>query len=211
MLFACLESIVLEPLEFLWISLVPCIEDVCLPLAALNLAQLKTFFHSSLASELITHINRKIKNPWRELNTVKRIWNVSLTPWGDWNVSIAKSQVSPKRNITPPMLINKRMILFLSTDLSLMPASLLRFLDLKCRMSTTITQIKMTMLKSMMRRSGPRNEAQNAAMWDKKQLWDSKKYTNKKKNNDRLSSGPKHFYSYGEFSLICTLNIIIML
>ena len=151
-------------------------EDVDSVSHDLNLAHLKTFIHSSLTSELITHINIKIKNPWRELNTVKRIWNVSQTPRVDWKVSIAKSQVSPKRNITPPMLIIKRIILFLSTAFSLVPNSFLSevVLDLACRMSTTITQMKMTTLKIMTSSSRPRNEAQNAATWDKKQLWSSK-------------------------------------
>ena len=151
-------------------------EDVDLVSHDLNLAHLKIFIHSSLTSELITHINIKIKNPWRELNTVKRIWNVSQTPRVDWKVSIAKSQVSPKRNITPPMLIIKRIILFLSTAFSLVPNSFLSevVLDLACRMSTTITQMKMTTLKIMTSSSRPRNEAQNAATWDKKQLWSSK-------------------------------------
>ena len=160
-----LESNVLDvPVEFFSLNLVPFIQNdrVC---------HLKTFFHSSLASELITHMNIKIKNPWREFNTVKRMRNASRTPWGDRKVSIAKSQVRPKRNMTKPMPIIKRTILFPSTALSLPPVSFLSIaLDLRFRTSTTSTQMKMTMLKTMTRRRGPRNEAQNAATWDKKQL-----------------------------------------
>ena len=160
-----LEFIVLDvPVEFFSLNLVPFVQDVLV-------RHLNTFFHSSLASELITHKNMKIKNPWREFNTVKRIWNVSRTPWDDSKVSIANSQVRPKRNMTKPMPIINWIMLFPLMGLSLPPASFLRIaVDLIFLMSTTSTQMKMTTLKVMTRRRGPRNEAQNAATWDKKQL-----------------------------------------
>lgn len=162
----CLESKVSDvPLEFF--KLVPFVkfEDVWV-YHDLNLTHEKIFFHSSLASAAITHKNRKIKNPWSELNKVNKIWNVSRSAGVDRIVSIANSQVSPKIDITPPRLIIKRIMLFLSTASFFSAAEVL-----KCRMSTTTTQTKMIMLKTMTSRSGPRNAPQKAATWDRKQLW----------------------------------------
>ena len=62
-----------------------------------------------------TQKNRKIKKPWKELKITKRIWKVCLNPVTE-KVRIAKSQVIPKRNITPLMLIIKRMMVFTLTD-----------------------------------------------------------------------------------------------
>ena len=121
-------------------------------------------FQDSWASLLNTQRNRNIKNPWKELNKVKSIWNVSLSP-GTENVRIANSHVSPKRNMTPPILI------IMSTTAFLLNVLLLRVaVQHVWRIRTTRTHTKMTTLKSMMIIIGARKAPQKAPMWDRKQL-----------------------------------------
>ena len=95
---------------------------------------------------------------------VKRIWKVSRRP-GTEMVSVAKSHVSPKRAITPPILnIRRRTFPYPIVCFSL------DAVPLTCRISTNMTEMKTIILKSMTRRTGPRNAPQKTPTWDRKQL-----------------------------------------
>ena len=126
--------------------------------------QEKNSRQDSSASLLRMQKKRNIKKPWKELKITKRIWKASLTPVTE-KVRMAKSQVSPNRNITPLMLIIKRMIVFLLTDSFIRAA-----VPLVWRTRTTITQMKMTTLNSITAMTGPRKAPQKAPGWDRKQL-----------------------------------------
>ena len=130
----------------------------------LILATEKASFHDSTASLLKTQKNKKMKKPWNELKTTNRIWKASLSPSTE-KVRIAKSQVSPKRNITPPMLIIKRIMVLLLT-LSFIRAAV----PLVWRINITITQMNTTILNKSIAMIGPRNAPQKAPGWDRKQL-----------------------------------------
>lgn len=78
---------------------------------------------------------------------------------------MANNHVSPKRNITPLMLINKRMIVCLSI-VSFFRAAV----PLLCLTTTTTILINMTVLKMITVRIGAKKAPQKAPTWDKKQL-----------------------------------------
>ena len=128
-----------------------------------NFVWVKIIFHSSLTSELMMHMNKKMNMPCREFETVNKIWKVSLNPRTEAKLRIAKSHVSPNMNIIPPILTTKRTRLFLSNIISL------AFL-LSCRRITTITQTKTITLNIMMAKIGARKAPQKAPAWDRKQL-----------------------------------------
>ena len=89
---------------------------------------------------------------------------VSLSP-GTEKVRIAKSQVSPNRNITPVMLIIKRMTV--SFLMGLISCAAFRLL---CRISTEVIHMNIPTLKIMTVRIGARKAPQNAPVLDRKQL-----------------------------------------
>ena len=112
----------------------------------------------------VNMIKTNTKNPWRELKTVKRIWNVSLRPETE-TVRTKNSQVRPKRNSTPLMLNDMRRICLLVTVCFILFA-----VSLVCRMTTTITQMKKITLTTIMIKMGARNAPTRAPICDRKQL-----------------------------------------
>ena len=113
-------------------------------------------FHSFLASSLAITKNMKINRPWKELNIVKSATPTSLNI-GVENVSIANTQVSPNRNITPQSLNMRRTAVLLSTDFCNRLAVLL-----VNRIRTTVAQTKTTALKIKIARIGTRKAPQKA-------------------------------------------------
>ena len=103
-----------------------------------------------------------MKKPWRELNSAKRIWNTSEA---EETVSAANSHVSPKRNITPVILISRRIAVAV-----VICSLVLSEVFLKCRISTITTATKMTMLKRRMAKMGPRKAPKNTPVLPMKQL-----------------------------------------
>ena len=119
----------------------------------------RNFFHNPTAS--IFRIKTKMKKPCNELKIVNRSWEI-LRSSMPVKSRMAKSHVSPKRNITPLMLnIIRRMVL------ALIFSCFRATLPLLCRISTTT---KMKRLKSIMARIGARNVPQNTSAWEMKQL-----------------------------------------
>jgi len=108
-----------------------------------------------------------MKKPWKALRITKRTWKAveALESPNPVTVSAPKSHVSPKRNMTPVILISNLIVVFLFTRY-LVRSSVLRL----CLMSTPITRTKMTTLKSRMAKMGPRKAPKNTAASEMKQL-----------------------------------------
>ena len=109
--------------------------------------QQSTCSQSSRPSFPNTQKKRKMKKPCSELNIAKRIWkavDASRT------VRAPNTHVSPKRVITPMILIMSR------TTASRLACSWLPILFWLCLMSTPITAINTTALKSRIAKMGAR-------------------------------------------------------
>ena len=109
-------------------------------------------------------MNTNTKNPWSELKTVKRTWNVSLRPETE-KVRMKNPQVIPNRNSTPLRLNVMRKICFL-----VMVCFVRSAFSLVWRLTTTITQMKNTTLIAIITKIGIRNAPISAPNCDRKQL-----------------------------------------
>jgi len=136
-----------------------CVEDTVMP--GIFLPQQSTCSQSSRPSFPRTQKNRKMKKPCNELKMAKRNWN-TVEP--SKKVKKANTHISPKRAITPPMLIISLMTAFRFVC-SLLP----NFLRL-CLMSTLITRLYITTLKRRMAKIGPRKAPKNTPVFPIKQL-----------------------------------------
>ena len=113
--------------------------------------------------------DRKVNRPWKELKTVKSIWNVCLSP-GAENVRIAKSQVSPKIEINVLMLTIWCRLGLMLTPCFVWHVPFIRFVFLLCRITTTMTETNMIALSVKIIIIGARKVPQKAPRWDRKQL-----------------------------------------
>ena len=98
------------------------------------------------------------------MNSAKRIWNTSEAAE---TVSAANSHVSPKRNITPVILITRRIAVAIVICSLVLPEVFLQW-----RISTITTATNMTELKSKMAKMGPRKAPKNTPVLPMKQLED---------------------------------------
>ena len=134
----------------------------------LYLPQERNSFQCSWASLLRTHKDghalERVEDCEQSLKTVNRAWKISRST-GTEKVRIAKSHVSPKRNMTPLMLNISRIMVVL-----LIPSFVRAAVPLVCWVSITITQVKTTTLKTMTARIGARKAPQKASTCDRKQL-----------------------------------------
>ncbi len=124
---------------------------------------LSTPFQSSRTSLLRPQKKKKMKNPWEELKMANRNWKAIEA---SRMVRAAKNQESPNSDMTPTILMSRRMVFVgLCGSFERPRVSLL------CFTRTITTATKTTKLNSKMTKMGPRKTPQNTPKSPMKQLW----------------------------------------
>ncbi len=122
-----------------------------------------SFFHDSLASPLSKTKKKNIQKPWRALKRANMNWRANAASrLVDTNVKMAKTQVSPNRNIMPQMeSTNLKASNAVIEDLS----NLCLFFCRLCLTKTRITKVYITVLNSITSSIGPRKAPKNTPTW----------------------------------------------